>query len=517
MSQAASGRQVAQTASLLTVLALASKPLNFLKDVVVAAVFGTTAAKDAYLVAWALPDVISGLVTEGLSGVLVPIFTEYSGRGDERQAWRVASSIANAIVLILSAAAALVIIAAPLLVSLLAPGFPPATHALAVRLTRIMAVAMVFMGVQGLVTGVLNAHQRFVAPALVPVAFNVAVIAVVLATAPRLGIESLAIATVVGTMCMVLVQLPRLPWGQVRCYLGIATRDEGTRRFARLAGPLIVGTLILSSINVLNRIFGSLLPEGSLAALDFALRTTGPAYVIAPALATTLLPTLSRQASLGQWADFHARLSLGVRIHLLVTIPATAAFIFLSEPIIRILFQRGVFDPRSTAMTAAALAWYSLGLVSYGLYHLLINTFYALQNTTIRIQAGLIVVGTYITGNLLLIGVMGANGVALSFALAHTTPCLFLLARLGRRLGWHVERDVLGFAGRVLLAALVMSLGIAALRWGLGDGMWRGGFVQVLAATALTGGAAVLLYLAGLWALGVREVRRAGEILRRGV
>lgn len=515
MSQAASRRQVVRVAGLIAALSLLSKPINFLKDIVVAAAFGTTAAKDAFLVAWTLPDLISGLITEGLSGVLVPIFAEYAGRQEGERAWRIASSVANAIVLLLSAAAVVVILAAPLLVRLLAPAFPPDTHALAVSLTRLLAVSMVFMALQGLITSVLNAHQRFVAPALAPVASSIVIIVVVLLTGARWGIDALAFGAVLGALAMIVVQLPRLPWRELRYYRGIDRRDEGTQRFVRLMIPLIAGTLILSSTNVVNRIFGSLLPEGSLAALDFALRTTGPAYIIAPALATVLLPTLARQAALGQWDDFRDRLALGVKMHLLVTIPAALGFIILAEPITRLLFQRGAFDARSTALTSGALAWYALGLASYGLYYLLINVFYALQNTTIRIRAGLVLVGTYIAGNLLLIGPLQANGIALSYGLAHTAACLVLLARLGQRLGWRVEGALAGFALRVLAAAALMALAIGALRTGLGDAMWAGDALDVLAALLVTGGAAIVVYLTALWLLGVSEVRRLPALLRR--
>ncbi len=515
MREAASGQQVARTASLLAMLSLLSKPINFIKDIAVAAIFGTSAAKDAFLVAWALPDLLSGMVTEGLSGVLVPMFSEFVSKGDEKRAWRIASSITNVIVIVLSLAAVAVTIAAPLLISLLAPAFPPATQALAVRLTRLMAVSMVFMGLQGLITSVLNAHQRFIAPALAPVAFNLGVTGFVLATSGRLGIDSLALAMVVGTLCTILVQLPRLPWHRLRYTLTIDIHDEDTRRFGRLIGPLLLGTLILSSTSIINRIFGSFLPAGSLAALDFALRTTGPAYVIAPALSTVLLPTLSRQASLGQWDDFQARLSLGVRMLLLVTLPAAAGFILLNEPIVRLLFQRGAFDVQSTAMTAAALGWYSLGLVSYGLYYLLINTFYALQNTVIRIQAGLVLVCTYVVANLLLLGVMGMNAIALSYGLAHTVACILLLARLGKRLDWHVEREVAGFALRLLAAVAVMSVAIAAMRLALGAGVWTGGFLTVAAATSCSIVVAVTVYAAALCLLGVNEVRTLLDVLRR--
>jgi putative peptidoglycan lipid II flippase len=515
MHEAASGRQVARTAGLLAMLSLLSKPVNFIRDIAVAAIFGTSAAKDAFLVAWALPDLLSGMVTEGLSGVLVPMFSEFVGKGDEKRAWRIASSITNVIVIALCLATVVVALAAPLLIALLAPAFPPATQALAVRLTRLMAISMVFLGLQGLISSVLNAHQRFIAPALLPVTFNLVVTGFVLATSGRLGIDSLALAMVVGTLCTILVQLPRLPWHRLRYTPTIGVHDEDTRRFGRLIGPLLLGTLILSSTSIINRIFGSFLPAGSLAALDFALRTTGPAYVIAPALSTVLLPTLARQASLGQWQDFQARLSLGVRMLLLVTLPAAAGFILLSESIVRLLFQRGAFDAQSTALTAAALRWYSLGLVSYALYYLLINTFYALQNTVIRIHAGLALVGTYIMANVLLLGVMGMNAIALSYGLAHTVACVLLLARLGKRLQWHVEREVAGFALRLLAAVAVMCVAIAALRVGLGAGTWTGGFLTVATATLGTMAVAVAAYAATLWLLGVSEMRTLLDIVRR--
>lgn len=515
MSEAASGKQVARSAGLLAALSLLSKPVNFLKDIVVAAVFGTTAAKDAFLVAWALPELFSGLVTEGLSGVLVPIFSDLVSKGDERRAWRIASSIANAIIIVLALAAVIVAVAAPLLVRLLAPAFPAETSALAVRLTRLMAVSMVFMGLQGLITSILNAHQRFFVPALAPLVLNAVICVVVLAAAGSLGIDSLALAMVVATLFTVVVQLPRLPWDRLRYSAGIDVHDEATRRFGRLVGPLMVGTLILSSTSIINRVFASFLPEGSLAALDFALRTTGPAYVIAPALATVLLPTLARQAALGQWRDFYERVALGVRMHLLVTMPAAAGLILLAGPIVRLLFQRGAFDERSTAMTAAALAWYAPGLIFYGLYYLLINVFYALQNTVIRIQAGLVLVGVYVVGNLALVGSMGANGIALSYGLAHVAACVVLLARLGTRLGWRVERAVAGFAARLAAATVVMSGAIVALRLATGDAAWHGGLLRMAGMTLGAIAVAMIVYAAALWLLRVDDVRRIRELIRR--
>lgn len=516
MSQAASGRQVARTASLLAALSLLSKPVNFLKDIVVAALFGTTAAKDAFLVAWVLPDLISSLVTEGLSGVLVPIFSEFLGKGDEKQAWRVASSIANAILLLLSLAALIVAVGAPWIVPLLAPAFPAETRTLAIRLTRLMAIGMVFMGIQGLLSSVLNSYQRFVAPALVPLAFNSGTIIILLLTAHTMGIDSLALATVAGTLCMLLIQLPRLPRGHIQYHLGIDTRLEGTQRFGRLMGPLMLGTLILSATSIANRIFGSFLPEGSLSALDFALRTTGPAYIIAPALATVLLPTLSRQAILGQWQDFRDRLLVAVKMHILVSLPASVILILLSEPVVRLLFQRGAFDARSTSLTAGALAWYSLGLVACGLYVLLINAFYALQNTIIRVQAGSLVVAAYIAANLVLIPFMGINGIALAYSLAFAAACVFLLARLGRRLQWHVEREAAGFCGRIALATMIMGLVVVVLRHSLGPDVWQGRLIVVLGGLLAAGTAGALTYGAALWLLGVTEIRRLPDLFRRG-
>mgnify|MGYP005860461675 CR=1 FL=1 len=199
---------------------------------------------------------------------------------------------------------------------------------------------------------------------------------------------------------------------------------------------------------------------------------------------------------------------------LLVILPASAALILLSQPVVRLLFQRGAFDDRSTAITAAALAWYALGLISYGLYYLLISAFYALQNTMIRIQAGLVLVGTYIAGNLALIGVMGANGIALSYGLAHTAACILLLARLGRRLQWRVEGAVAGFALRVLVATLVMSAAALLVRMGLGE-VGQASFAMTAAATALAGCVGLAVYVVALLTLGVGEVRRLPELLRR--
>ena len=204
-------RVLAQASLILTVAALASRLLGWVRLLVIGSQFGASRELDAYFAAFRIPDAIFQLVVAGaLSAALIPVFSSYRARGQEVEAWRLASSVINLVIIALAGLSLLMAIFADLLIPIVAPGFDPQTTELTVRLTRIMLLSPVLIGMGAVVSGILNSYERFAVPAVAPLAYNLAIIGAAIFLAPIMGVEGLAIGVALGSLAHLVIQLPQL-------------------------------------------------------------------------------------------------------------------------------------------------------------------------------------------------------------------------------------------------------------------------------------------------------------------
>jgi putative peptidoglycan lipid II flippase len=466
--------------------------LGLLREVVIGAQFGTGAELDAYLAAFRLPDLIFYLVAGGaLGSAFIPTFTASLTRnGDSRRAaaWRLASAVSN---LVLAATTALAIVAAilaqPLVAHVIAPGFEPAQQAFTVTLMRIMLVAPVIFGVSGIVMGVLNSFQHFLAPALAPVVYNLAIIAAAWLLAPRLGVAGLALGVVIGAALHLLVQIPALLRRRPQYTLTLGLGDPDVREVGRLMGPRVLGLAAVQINFLINANLASRLLPGSLSAFNYAwLMMLLPQGIVAQGIATAVFPTLSAQAALGQLDLLRRTLNGALRAVLWLTLPAAAGLLILRRPLIQVLLERGEFTAQSTSMTAYALAFFAFGLVAHSLLEIVTRAFYALHDTwtPVKIGIGAMVVNSVLS--LLLLSPLAHGGLALANTVATTLETLALLWLIRPRLGGLGGRLLLSTLGRSLAATLVMSAVLLwfTARWGdsspwlvAGGGLVLGGMI----------------------------------------
>ena len=260
------------TASLiLTVAALASRLLGWIRLLVIGSQFGASRELDAYFAAFRIPDAIFQLVVAGaLSAALIPVFSSYRARAEEAEAWRLASSVINLVLIALAGLSLLMAIFAPVLVPIVAPGFDAPTTELTIRMTRVMLVSPVLIGMGAVVSGILNSYQQFTVPALAPLAYNFVIILAAIFLAPIMGVEGLAVGVAIGSLAHLAVQLPSLTKVGQRYDLSIGLSHPGVRRVAWLMGPRTLG-LAAGQINFLvSTVLASGLPAGSLTAYNYA-------------------------------------------------------------------------------------------------------------------------------------------------------------------------------------------------------------------------------------------------------
>ncbi|TMB82191.1 MAG: murein biosynthesis integral membrane protein MurJ [Chloroflexi bacterium] len=456
MGQPSAGRVLAQASLILTVAALASRALGWLRLLVIGSQFGAGRELDAYFAAFRIPDAIFQLVVAGaLSAALIPVFQGYRARGDEAEAWRLASSVINLVVIALSAFSLLMAIFAPWIVPLITPGFDAPTTELTIRMTRVMLLSPVFIGMGAVVSGILNSYERFAVPAIAPLLYNLAIIAAAIVLAPLIGVEGLAVGVAVGSLAHLLIQLPQVASVGQRYDLSLSINHPGVRRVAWLMAPRTLGLAAVQINFLASTLLATGQPEGSVTAYNYGFQLMQvPVGVVGVSVAIALFPRLSRDAALGNLDVVRHQLSSAIRVLLFIALPLTAVMTVLREPLTAVFFQYGLFSRQSTDLTAVALLYFTLGLAAQCLVPILARAFYALQDTATPVLWAIVTVALNIPLMVWLVGPMGVGGLALALSVTASLEVFGLLWALRGRLG--------GLDGRELLSSLLRSSAAAA-------------------------------------------------------
>jgi len=513
-------RRIARAASVVMVGMALSSLTGLAATILISHAFGTSSLLDSFSAANRLTEILFNLMAGGaLASAFVPTFTGFLARDDRPGAWRLASSIANLIILLLGAASLLAAAFAPALVQyVLAPGFrDPEQIRLTVLLLRIMLLSPVIFALSGLLMGILNAQQHFAMPALAPACYRLGQILGLLLLVPRFGIVGLAWGVVLGSVLHLVIQLPALIRFPARYNATLGLKEASTRLVGALMLPRLLGVGVVQLNFLVNTILASGMPEGSLAAitLAFALMIM-PQAVLAQSTGIAALPTFSAQVARGEQTAFRAAIADTLRGLVFLSLPASLGLIVLREPIVGLLLQRGAFTAESTQLVAWALLWYAAGLVGHSLLEIAARAFYALQDTRTPVLVGAAAMGLNIVLSLAFAslftrwGWMPHGGLALANSLATALECLVLLVLLRRRTG--------GLEGARLRPGLIAALGAALAMTAV---LW--GWLRLTSAspTWVIGGGGVVVgavvYFTAALALGAPEARRLAASARRAL
>ncbi len=515
------GRQIAKAATLVMALFVVSRVFGLVREMVVGALFGTSAAYDAYQAAARIPEMIFLVVAGGaLGSAFIPAFADHMAKEDHAGAWRLASAIVNLALIVLTVTAGLTAVFAPVLVrTVIAPGFDPPQQALTARLLQLMLLSPIIFGVSGIVMGALNAHQHFLLPALAPSVYNLSIIGGALLLGPRLGVMGMAVGVVVGAALHLLVQVPGLMRYGARYIPTLGLDDPSVREVGRLMAPRVLGTAVIQLNFVVNNSLASMMGEGAVSAINYAwLLMMLPQGVFAQAVGTAAFPTFAEQVARGERDEMRSTLAATLRAVFFLSIPATVGLLMLGRPLVGLLFERGAFEAGSTEAVTWALAFYALGLVGYAGLEIVARAFYALHDTLTPVWVGGLAMGLNVALSLTLPGVFGLvgwphhAGLALANSVAILLELVALLVLMQRRMnGLEGRRTLTAFAksGLAALAMGVVLLGWQAVLPGAGSLVLGGGGIVLGVAVYL--GAALLLRVEELRALA-GLVGRSGRL-----
>jgi putative peptidoglycan lipid II flippase len=512
--------QLLKAAGIIAVASILSKILGFIREAALAGVFGATSVTDAYLQASILPSILFSVVSTALTTTLIPVFTQRIHDEGQEAGRRFINTLINFILIFCFVMILIGVVAAPLIVKLVAPGFGGETFTLTVALTRMLLPMILFMAITALFTGYLQAVERFTWPALVGIPFNVIMITSIFISGISFGIIGVAVGSVLATASQILIMLPGLKRAKYRYQLLIDWKDPGFRQVGKLIVPILLATGAGQLGLVVDRILASGLTEGSISALNFGTRLTQlPLGIFIMAVTTVLYPTFSQLAADREMHGLRRAMVAGVRASIFLTIPMAVGLIVLREPIVRVLFERGAFDPRATEMTAFAVLFFSVGLLPMALREVISRVYFALQDTMTPMMLGIAAVAVNIILNFALIGPLAHGGLALATSLASYFAVFILFAVLRKRLGGLGGLEMLDSLWRVSLASGVMGAGVYALWTALAKVYPAPGFFleAVLLAASICAGAAV--YAVAAYLLGLPELKSgldfAGKAAKR--
>jgi putative peptidoglycan lipid II flippase len=516
--RARSGR-IARSTAFFSIATAASRVAGLAREIFAASYYGVSGPMSAFTIAFQVPNLVRALFADAaLQPAFIPVFTEQLERKNYREAFRLASTLLLLVTLVLGAITALFVLVAPLVMPLFAPGFEGEILDLTVSLSRVLFPILILLGVSGIVVGILNSYDRFGAFAISPFFWNVTIIVVLVLVAPAFHgnnrIYAYAIGILVGTLVQLLIPAFDLRNTPFRFEFSFDWRNPGVRRVLLLMLPVTLSLGLINFNLLINSLFGSLVSDEGPAAIDKAFRIYQlPQGIFSVAIATVLFPTLARFASRGEHDNLRATMANGMRQILFVLVPAAAAVLVLSEPMIRLVYQRGEFTPEQTQLVSTALFWFAFSLPTNGLFLLLTRTFFSLQRPWVptAIAAGNLAVTALAD---LFLYHLGVGGIVASTAIATTISIVAQCVILRRLLRGLELGRLFATAVRITVAAAALAAVSFAVWDALDSALGRGlGGQAISLGTAL--GLGGITYVAAAWLLRIPELEQISRLLRR--
>lgn len=452
-----------KSAGVIGAATMVSRILGYIRDMILAHLFGAEMATDAFFVAFKIPNLLRRLLGEGsISASFIPVFTEYLETKGSEEIWELAGNVLSLTVIAAILLTCAAILFAPGIVLILAPGFfaDRAKFNLTVLLSRVLFPYIILISVVAIAMGILNSLRHFAIPALVPAALNIGIIFGALWLSPHFKqpITGVAVGVLVGGLLQVLMEAPVLLKKGARLLFNASISNPGTRRIGVLMLPAALG-LGITQINIMvDTLLASFLPEGSISYLYYSNRLLQlPLALFGISLGTALLPTLSSLASQGKADEMMATFSFGIRTVLFITLPASIGLIVFRIPIISLLFQRGEFTHTATIATAQALYAFAIGLCAFSGLKIAIPVFYARQDTATPVRIGIIAILLNIGLSVILMVPFKHAGLALATSLSALVNLVLLVRIMKRRWGIIGKGDMVAGGLKILGNSLAMG------------------------------------------------------------
>ena len=518
-------RGLARNTAIFSVATGISRVAGMAREVVAASFFGTTGPASAFTLANQVPNLLSNLFAQAaLSAAFVPVFTDLLQQGRRKEALRLASSLFWVLLIVLGALIAIFLLLAGVIMPLFTgPTFNAPLDALTVGLSRVLFPVVLLLGLNGLLVGVLQSYDHFSIPAIAPAVWNLVIIALMVLLRPHFhgGYEdgdqlyAYAIAVLVATFVQLGMAFAALGRIDFRLQVHLDWHDPRIRQVFALMLPVTIGLGIVNLDQFINSAFGTLVSKEAPSAIEKAFRVYMlPQGLFSVAVATVLFPTLSRMASRRQASNMRRAVGSGMRQINLLLIPSAAFLLVLATPVVRLLYEHGNFNAKSTELTSIALFWFGVSLPFGGVNLLLTRTFFAAQRPWIPTRLAVINIVVDAIVSIALYQPLGVAGLVIGTAIANALMTAQLLYRLRIGLNGRLEgRQTLMITARIVIASALLA-GASWATWYALDMLLGRSLVAQIVAVGAAGLVGLVVYTQAVLVMRVPEAHQVRGLIR---
>jgi putative peptidoglycan lipid II flippase len=514
-------KQVGIASIIMMASVFLSNCIGLIREMVIAYIGGAGQAVDAYQVSFLIPEVLNHMVASGFLAItFIPIFSGYLAENKEDEGWRVFSIVLSGFGSLVVFFVFLSIFFAPELIEVIASGRPdPVFRQMVTRLTRIIMPAQFFFFVNGIFMAVQFAKERFAVPALAPLLYNLGIIGGGIFLGRWLGVEGFSWGVLAGAVANFFVQYRGAKKVGMRFQLVFDLKHPDLRKYVFLTLPLILGLSMTFSREFFFRFFGSFLPPGNIAGLNYGLRITLlPVALFGQAVGTASFPFMARLVAENKMTEMNRLLNSTLR-YLALVLPVSALLLVLRSEVVFILFQRGKFDAAATSMTADMLLYLLLGTFAFAAYTIVPRAYYAMQDTLFPAIYGTIAVLLSMPLYLLGLNLMGARGIALAVSLSGILQVFVLYAFWNKRSRNEGSREVYFFYAKMIVFSVLLGILLTWFKTLLPVRIDRTTFSGNLIISVATGTMFSIILLLGGYGLKIKGItemisRLAGRVKR---
>ncbi len=519
------GERVARNTVIFSIATGVSRVLGLAREVVAASFFGTLGPASAFTIAFQIPNLVSNLFANAaLSAAFVPVFTDLLQQGRKREAFRLASTLFWIMLIVLGAVTAVFVLAAGVIMPLFTgPTFNGALDALTVGLSQILFPVVLLIGLIGLLVGILQSYEHFTIPAISPAVWNLVIIVLLVVLRPHFQggykdgdqLYAYAIAILIATFVQMLMVFGALGRIDFRLQMSIDWHDPRIRQVFTLMLPVTIGLGIVNLDQLINSVFGTLVSEEAPRAIDNAFRIYMlPQGLFSVAVATVLFPTLSRMAARHDVQNMRRTIGVGMRQINLLLIPSAVFILVLTTPIVRLVFERGHFNVKSTDLVSEALFWFALSLPFGGLNLLLTRVFFSVQRPWIPTRLAALNIIVDIVVSIGLYKPLGIAGLIIGTVVANAVMTALQLHRLRIGFNGHLEGEqTIMITARILLASTLLGI-VSWVVWMILDHLLGASLVAQIVSVGGAGVAGVLVYMRAVLTMRIPEAHQVHRLIR---
>lgn len=451
--------KVAKATAALMAVTMLSKIMGFGRELVLGALYGASTYSDIFIAASNIPKVLFTLVATALATTFIPLYYENLREGGEDKALRFSNNILNITIILGIILSTLSFIFAGPIVKIFAMGFKGETFRQAVIFTRIIIFGAIFTGLSDIMKSYLQSKGSFTIPGLIGLPYNIILIGAMILSVVLDNVYILPVGALLAMASQFFFQVPFAYKKGYKYRLFVDFKDEYVKKMLILVAPIVIGVAV-DQINIMvDKTLASTLVEGSISALNYADRLKGfVTGMFIASISAVVYPQFSRLSAAEDRTEFFDFIRKSINSVIIIIMPMTIGAMVLSQPIVRILFQRGAFDARATQMTAIALVFYSVGLIGVGLRDILTKIFYSVQDTKTPMINATIAVVMNICMNLIFIRHLKHGGLALATSLSSIICILLLFRSLKKKLGDFGQKKIIIVFFKTTFAALIMGV-----------------------------------------------------------